>query len=249
MALCLVPEIEGRDAQLVADRHGRRLRRLLHGRRRPAPGRRPPAPRPLRADRPQPDPEARRRTSTTAAAPRAAAAHLIALGHRRFGVVLGYDKPHGTALEVQRATPYHVDTERLARLAGRARGRRDRLGRRAPRQRARRQPRTGRAAAGKLLDRPDRPTAILALTDVLALGALEAAAERGLAVPGDLSVAGFDDMPEAARSRPLSPPSASPTPARAPPPCASCSRRPAPRPSSSPRSSCPASPPAPPTAP
>jgi DNA-binding LacI/PurR family transcriptional regulator len=60
----------------------------------------------------------------------------------------------------------------------------------------------GRRAAGRLLDRAVRPTAILALSDVLALGVLDAAAERGIAVPDRLSVVGFDDIPEAARATP-----------------------------------------------
>jgi DNA-binding LacI/PurR family transcriptional regulator len=40
----------------------------------------------------------------------------------------------------------------------------------------------------------DRPSAILAMSDRLALGAVAAAREAGLAVPGDLSVTGFDDV-------------------------------------------------------
>lgn len=51
----------------------------------------------------------------------------------------------------------------------------------------------GRVAAGRILDQPDRPTAIFAVSDELARGAIEAARERGLSVPGDLSVVGFDD--------------------------------------------------------
>jgi DNA-binding LacI/PurR family transcriptional regulator len=47
-----------------------------------------------------------------------------------------------------------------------------------------------------------RPTALLAMTDVLALGAIDAAQELGLAVPGDVSVVGFDDIEEARRSSP-----------------------------------------------
>jgi DNA-binding LacI/PurR family transcriptional regulator len=47
-----------------------------------------------------------------------------------------------------------------------------------------------------------RPTAVLATSDQLAFGAIEAATEMGLSVPGDLSVVGFDDVPEAARSNP-----------------------------------------------
>jgi DNA-binding LacI/PurR family transcriptional regulator len=42
-------------------------------------------------------------------------------------------------------------------------------------------------------DPATRPTAILAMSDRLALGAMAAAREAGLAAPGDLSVAGFDD--------------------------------------------------------
>ena len=51
----------------------------------------------------------------------------------------------------------------------------------------------GRQVAGRLLDQPDRPTAIFAVSDELARGAIEAARERGLSVPEDLSVVGFDD--------------------------------------------------------
>jgi DNA-binding LacI/PurR family transcriptional regulator len=57
---------------------------------------------------------------------------------------------------------------------------------------------SGRDAAAEVLDRPDRPTAIVALSDVLALGVWDAATERGL-VPGqDLSITGFDDLPDCA---------------------------------------------------
>jgi DNA-binding LacI/PurR family transcriptional regulator len=50
------------------------------------------------------------------------------------------------------------------------------------------------AAARGLLTREDRPTAIFADDDVLAAGAYLAARELGLAIPGDLSVVGFDDL-------------------------------------------------------
>ena len=52
----------------------------------------------------------------------------------------------------------------------------------------------GRSAAAVMLARPDRPTAILCLSDQIALGVLEAVDDLGLRVPADVSVAGFDDI-------------------------------------------------------
>ena len=49
------------------------------------------------------------------------------------------------------------------------------------------------AGAGELLDLPEPPTAIFAHTDVLASGALHAARERGLDIPRELAIVGFDD--------------------------------------------------------
>ena len=59
----------------------------------------------------------------------------------------------------------------------------------------------GREAAARMLaDR--RPTAVFGVTDVLALGVLDAAANRGVDVPQQLSVIGFDDVAAAAASVP-----------------------------------------------
>ena len=52
---------------------------------------------------------------------------------------------------------------------------------------------SGLAAARKLLDRPDRPTAIFAQNDDMAAAAIMAARDLGLKVPDDLSISGFDD--------------------------------------------------------
>ncbi len=60
----------------------------------------------------------------------------------------------------------------------------------------------GWRGAGVLLDADRGPTALLCMSDQLAFGAMEAARERGLLVPGDLSIVGFDDVPEAARTTP-----------------------------------------------
>jgi LacI family transcriptional regulator len=56
---------------------------------------------------------------------------------------------------------------------------------------------TGFACTQKLLNLPDPPTAIFAANDQSALGVLKAAKEAGLRVPDDLSVIGFDNIPEA----------------------------------------------------
>ncbi len=53
-----------------------------------------------------------------------------------------------------------------------------------------------------LLDRPDRPTALLCYSDVMAFWAVRAAEDLGLRVPDDVSVVGFDDNPLARRMRP-----------------------------------------------
>lgn len=54
---------------------------------------------------------------------------------------------------------------------------------------------SGSRAADVLLERSERPTAVVAASDHLALGVVEAARRRGLRVPQDLSVVGFDDLP------------------------------------------------------
>lgn len=53
---------------------------------------------------------------------------------------------------------------------------------------------SGKAAAEELLALPQRPTAIVCVSDVLALGVIAAVQEQGLRVPEDISVTGFDDV-------------------------------------------------------
>lgn len=57
---------------------------------------------------------------------------------------------------------------------------------------------SGRMAAGRVLDASPRPTAIFAGNDEMAAGVLHAARERGIAVPEELSIVGFDDTAIAA---------------------------------------------------
>jgi LacI family transcriptional regulator len=53
----------------------------------------------------------------------------------------------------------------------------------------------GHDAMQRLLEEPKRPTAILACSDYIAIGVLQAARKNGLSVPDDMSLVGFDDMP------------------------------------------------------
>ncbi|MGC5014395.1 LacI family DNA-binding transcriptional regulator [Streptosporangium sp. DT93] len=114
---------------------------------------------------------------------RLVAEHLLGAGHRRFGF-LG---------EAQRSGLYVSPSQR--RLAGY----RDALAE-AGRPLADGDVRlsahdlaAARAVAVELLSGPERPSAVFAADDTLAAGVLRAARDLGLAVPGDLAVAGFDD--------------------------------------------------------
>lgn len=60
----------------------------------------------------------------------------------------------------------------------------------------------GYTGTSALLDLPNPPTAIFASNDVMAMGAMDAVRNRGLRVPDDISIIGFDDIPQAALIRP-----------------------------------------------
>lgn len=60
----------------------------------------------------------------------------------------------------------------------------------------------GQRAAATLLQRPDRPTAIFAANDVLALGAMQTAHSLGITIPSELSIVGMDDIYAAATASP-----------------------------------------------
>jgi len=60
----------------------------------------------------------------------------------------------------------------------------------------------GRETAGHILDRADPPTAIVGCNDLLALGAMSAARDRGLVVGRDVSITGFDDIALAVYAHP-----------------------------------------------
>ncbi|NGN67012.1 LacI family transcriptional regulator [Streptomyces sp. A7024] len=60
----------------------------------------------------------------------------------------------------------------------------------------------GFTGCNRLLNLPEPPTAVFAASDQMALGAIEALRRRGLRVPEDMSVVGFDDLPEVRWSAP-----------------------------------------------
>jgi DNA-binding LacI/PurR family transcriptional regulator len=128
--------------------------------------------------------------------------HLGELGHRRVGVVanrLGTHRNDGPAdLERQRRCPYAVVKARLEGLAdGLAESGVD-WATVPVEERFDNSSAAGEAAATALLARHPELTALACTTDVFALASLGAAGRRGMRVPRDLSVTGFDDVPEAA---------------------------------------------------
>jgi LacI family transcriptional regulator len=114
--------------------------------------------------------------------------HLLELGHRRIALL---DRAEQVAFSRERASGYRraladfglaADPSLVVPVGTRIED--------------------GRDAAHALLARANPPTAIFAYADLLAVGALRAAYERGIAVPRRLSVIGFDDIAMAAFLRP-----------------------------------------------
>ena len=115
-------------------------------------------------------------------AARAAVDHLVALGHRRIGLVCGRGDVNDRALDRRRAFEdsmaghgldadpdliYERDFEFVE----------------------------GRAAMHGMLGHPRPPTAVFCANDIQAIGAMTECHEAGLNVPRDMSIVGFDDLP------------------------------------------------------
>jgi DNA-binding LacI/PurR family transcriptional regulator len=128
------------------------------------------------------------------AAARDAGEHLAHLGHRHVAVVVDGRPPFGADgfLSLEQAVDHAVDHNAALRLLGFADGLPDaRLDVVAARRNSRDD---GRSAAARILDRRDRPTAVLTVSDVMALGVLDALRQRGLSPGREVSLVGFDDI-------------------------------------------------------
>ncbi|HEV2372353.1 MAG TPA: LacI family DNA-binding transcriptional regulator [Streptosporangiaceae bacterium] len=111
---------------------------------------------------------------------RAITRHLIELGHRRIGVITG-------------PPDWHTRDERVGgHLAALAEA--GVLGDPELMRHGEPAAKTGVWAGAELLDLRPRPSAVTCFNDKVAVGVMEAAAARGLRVPEDLSVTGFDDI-------------------------------------------------------
>lgn len=109
-------------------------------------------------------------------------AHLLGLGHRRIGMIYGVASPE---MANDRLSPYQeilkdaglFDPELIMNCGPAIED--------------------GYQAGLELLKLPQRPTALIAINDLLAIGVLRAAADLRLAVPKDVSLVSYDDIPMA----------------------------------------------------
>jgi len=124
---------------------------------------------------------------------------LVSLGHRRIGAITGtghgnYSGPADAARIMNEPASVHRNRILGLQDALAAVGISDLPVEERPDNTAE----AGAEALHALLDRRPDLTAVCALMDVLALGAMTAARERGLSIPSDLTVTGYDDIPQAA---------------------------------------------------
>lgn len=140
-----------------------------------------------------------------AAGARLAARHLAELGHRRFAVLAMDLSPEGMGGPVDLA---EVEAARYAPSRDRVRGYFDVLAgigvdtARVPIFETTADPATVARALAALFAAPEPPTALLAQSDRIAMAALDWLAAHGIAVPRDVSIVGFDGVPDGIRTTP-----------------------------------------------
>jgi LacI family transcriptional regulator len=106
--------------------------------------------------------------------------HLLSLGHRRIGLIYGVQGPVSAEdrlvpyRESLRAADINVEDELIIQCGTTIQD--------------------GHQAAERLLSLQKRPTALIAINDLLAIGAMRAAADKGLQIPKDLSIVGYDNI-------------------------------------------------------
>jgi LacI family transcriptional regulator len=114
--------------------------------------------------------------------------HLISLGHKRIGCVSGPSKINPSSkrldgyVEALKSKGLPVDPRYIVQGDF--------------------HPESGFEAGRRLLALPERPTAIFACNDLMAMGVIKAAASMGLRVPEDLAVVGYDDIELASYTNP-----------------------------------------------
>ncbi|MBN1535496.1 MAG: LacI family DNA-binding transcriptional regulator [Anaerolineales bacterium] len=114
--------------------------------------------------------------------------HLIDLGHRKIGLVCGLLNTTSGGLRYQgylkaleeNGIPFQDDLTAEGPITYEG----------------------GYQCTRQLLSKNELPTAVFATSDVMALGAKTAIEDVGLQIPGDISLIGFDDIPEVSRTRP-----------------------------------------------
>ncbi len=111
------------------------------------------------------------------------ARHLVELGHKRFAFVVGQpdastslERQQGFVAGLARFGISSCNIEQAGEYSYEA----------------------GYAAALRLADSGNRPDAVFFASDIMAIGGMDAFRSRGLSIPGDISVVGFNDVPLAA---------------------------------------------------
>ena len=151
-----------------------------------------------RADEPGAARPAQRRSSTTSRAAARSWQHLASLGHRDLVYLAG---PRNSWMATTRWSALRTAAEQVWDVA--------------PSGSARSRPRCARAALPRTARSTRATSAIVAHNDLLAIGVVQRLAQRGLRVPDDVSVVGFDDIFAADLCTPRSPRSAARTPTSA----------------------------------